>query len=74
MPDLLAGQLEQLLDEARLNAIADAVLEVVAFEDPVGEVVGMRNRPNGRSSTPVRVVPVQSLKCSSGATDVVYNG
>jgi glutamate-5-semialdehyde dehydrogenase len=43
------------LDEKRLNAIADAVLEVVAFDDPVGEVIGMRNRPNGLSVGQVRV-------------------
>lgn len=43
------------LDEQRLSAIADAVLEVVAFEDPVGEVIGMRSRPNGLSVGQVRV-------------------
>ncbi|MFO0588243.1 MAG: glutamate-5-semialdehyde dehydrogenase [Polyangiaceae bacterium] len=44
-----------MLDEKRLNAIADAVMEVVAFDDPVGEVIGMRSRPNGLSVGQVRV-------------------
>jgi glutamate-5-semialdehyde dehydrogenase len=43
------------LDEGRLGAIANAVLEVVAFDDPVGEVVGMKKRPNGLSVGQVRV-------------------
>lgn len=43
------------LDPARLGAIADAVMEVAAFEDPVGEVIGMRARPNGISVGQVRV-------------------
>jgi glutamate-5-semialdehyde dehydrogenase len=44
-----------LLNEARLRAIADAVLEIAAFDDPVGEVVGMRRRPNGLLIGQVRV-------------------
>lgn len=43
------------LDAARLGAIADAVMEIVAEGDPVGEVVGMRTRPNGLSVGQVRV-------------------
>jgi len=35
------------LDEGRLGAIADAVLEIAAFDDPVGEILGMKRRPNG---------------------------
>src|SRR4051812_27579696 len=31
------------LDPPRLGAIADAVNEIVAFDDPVGEVVGMKS-------------------------------
>ena len=43
------------LDPKRLEAIADAVMEVVAFDDPVGEVIGMKSRPNGLSVGQVRV-------------------
>jgi len=43
------------LDPKRLGAIADAVMEVVLFDDPVGEVIGMRSRPNGLSVGQVRV-------------------
>ena len=43
------------LDAPRLFALADAVMEVAAFDDPVGEVVGMRMRPNGLSVGQVRV-------------------
>lgn len=35
------------LDEKRLRALADAVLEIASFDDPVGEVIGMKRRPNG---------------------------
>jgi glutamate-5-semialdehyde dehydrogenase len=43
------------LDEARLHAIANAVLEVASFDDPVGEVVGMKRRPNGLLAGQVRI-------------------
>jgi glutamate-5-semialdehyde dehydrogenase len=44
-----------VLDEARLGAMASAVLEIAAFDDPVGEVVGMKRRPNGLSIGQVRI-------------------
>ncbi|WP_437737879.1 glutamate-5-semialdehyde dehydrogenase [Sorangium sp. So ce1335] len=44
-----------VLDEARLTAIAGAVLEVAAAGDPVGQVVGMERRPNGLLVGQVRV-------------------
>ncbi|WP_437873065.1 glutamate-5-semialdehyde dehydrogenase [Sorangium sp. So ce363] len=44
-----------VLDEARLVAIAGAVLEVAAASDPVGQVVGMERRPNGLLVGQVRV-------------------
>jgi glutamate-5-semialdehyde dehydrogenase len=44
-----------VLDEARLHAMAKAVLEIAAFDDPVGEVVGMKRRPNGLSVGQVRI-------------------
>ena len=36
-----------VLDTARLNAMADALREVAALPDPVGEVTHMWRRPNG---------------------------
>ncbi|WP_437538379.1 glutamate-5-semialdehyde dehydrogenase [Sorangium sp. So ce726] len=44
-----------VLDEARLAAIAGAVLDVAAASDPVGQVVGMERRPNGLLVGQVRV-------------------
>ncbi len=44
-----------LLDRSRLEAIARAVEEIAAFEDPVGEVLGMRRRPNGLTVGQVRI-------------------
>jgi glutamate-5-semialdehyde dehydrogenase len=35
-----------MLDEKRISGIADALCEVAALPDPVGEVTGMRKRPN----------------------------
>jgi glutamate-5-semialdehyde dehydrogenase len=53
LPEAMLDRLA--LDERRLGAIADAVMEIAAFEDPVGEVVGMRARPSGLSVGQVRV-------------------
>ncbi|MGK3993967.1 glutamate-5-semialdehyde dehydrogenase [Sorangium sp. So ce1024] len=44
-----------VLDEARLTAIAGAVLDIAAAGDPVGQVVGMERRPNGLLVGQVRV-------------------
>ncbi|MEO7329267.1 MAG: glutamate-5-semialdehyde dehydrogenase [Minicystis sp.] len=55
-----AGTSEPLVDrlvlnEARLHAIADAVLAIAGFDDPVGEVLGMKRRPNGLLIGQVRI-------------------
>ncbi|MDI9239491.1 glutamate-5-semialdehyde dehydrogenase [Lysobacter sp. LF1] len=43
-----AAMLDRLrLDEARVNAIADALMEVAAQPDPLGEVTRREVRPNG---------------------------
>jgi glutamate-5-semialdehyde dehydrogenase len=43
------------LDEARVGAIADAVRQIVALPDPVGEVIDGRRLPNGLDVRKVRV-------------------
>ena len=43
------------LDEERLAAIARAVLQIADFDDPVGEVIGMKRRPNGLLVGQVRI-------------------
>ncbi|MSP26324.1 MAG: glutamate-5-semialdehyde dehydrogenase [Myxococcales bacterium] len=43
------------LDAGRVRAIADAVHEIAALEDPVGAVVGMKLRPNGLRVGQVRI-------------------
>lgn len=53
LPEAMVDRLA--LDPQRLRAMADAVDEVAAFDDPVGEVIGMRARPNGLSVGQVRV-------------------
>lgn len=35
------------LNPARVKAMADGLLQVASLEDPVGEVLSMKNRPNG---------------------------
>lgn len=53
---LSSGLLDRLtLSEARLSALADAVIEVVGLTDPVGEAVRGSSLPNGVSITQVRV-------------------
>jgi glutamate-5-semialdehyde dehydrogenase len=53
----LAGALldRLALDEGRLAAIADAVLQIVALPDPVGEVIEGSRLPNGLEVRKVRV-------------------
>lgn len=42
------GLLDRLrLDEGRLKAMADGIRQIVALEDPIGEVLSMKKRPNG---------------------------
>ena len=43
------------LDAKRLKAVSDAVREVAALPDPVGEVLSVRTRPNGLRITKKRV-------------------
>lgn len=51
-----AAMLDRLsLDERRLEGIARAVREIAHLEDPVGEVTGMRSRPNGMLVGRVRI-------------------
>jgi glutamate-5-semialdehyde dehydrogenase len=49
-----------VLDGARVRAMAEAVLAIASFDDPVGEVVGMKRRPNGllvgRARVPLGVI------------------
>ncbi|HEX6954142.1 MAG TPA: glutamate-5-semialdehyde dehydrogenase, partial [Agromyces sp.] len=53
---LSTGLLDRLtLDERRIGAIADAVLDVVGLTDPVGETVSGRTLPNGVRIEQVRV-------------------
>lgn len=35
------------LDEKRIKGMADGLLQVAALDDPVGEVISMKKRPNG---------------------------
>ena len=69
--DLLAGEqnglsaamLDRLmLDEARVKGMADAIREVAALPDPVGEVTGMWKRPNnlmvGKMRIPLGVIGI----------------
>lgn len=54
--DIGAGLLDRLrLDQARLDALAEAVEVVVGLVDPVGEIVRGRSLPNGLQISQVRV-------------------
>lgn len=55
------GLLDRLaLNPARIQAMADGLKEVAALEDPVGEVLSMKTRPNGlvigKKRVPIGVV------------------
>jgi glutamate-5-semialdehyde dehydrogenase len=53
LSDALVDRL--VLNESRVAAMVSAVHEVAALDDPVGEVVGMKRRPNGLLVGQVRV-------------------
>ena len=53
LPDALIDRLE--LDEKRIKAMSDSLIEISALEDPVGEVIEKRKRPNGLLIKKVRV-------------------
>ncbi|KAA0891824.1 glutamate-5-semialdehyde dehydrogenase [Oryzomonas rubra] len=60
---LSAAMLDRLmLDEKRIAAIAAALREVAALPDPVGEITGMRKRPNdlmvGKMRIPLGVIGI----------------
>lgn len=44
-----------LLDDKRIKGMADGMREIVALPDPVGEVTGMKKRPNGMMVGKMRV-------------------
>ena len=53
---LSAAEIDRLrLDDSRIGAIADALVDVVALPDPVGELIDSTTRPNGLLVTRVRV-------------------
>lgn len=42
------GMLDRLLlTEARIEAMAEGLLQIAELDDPIGEVIGMKKRPNG---------------------------
>src|SRR6185369_9799637 len=60
---LSAAMLDRLmLDGARVKGMADAIREVAALPDPVGEVTGMWKRPNnlmvGKMRIPLGVIGI----------------
>ncbi|GFO58525.1 gamma-glutamyl phosphate reductase [Geomonas silvestris] len=60
---LSAAMLDRLmLNEARIKGMADAIREVAALPDPVGEVTGMWKRPNdlmvGKMRIPLGVIGI----------------
>lgn len=44
-----------LLTEARIEKMANGLREVAQFDDPIGEVIGMKKRPNGLQIGKVKV-------------------
>ena len=45
MPEGLIDRL--MLDKGRIGGMADGLRQLVGLEDPIGEVIGMKKRPNG---------------------------
>ncbi len=62
---LSAAMIDRLvLDEKRIRAMADGLREVAALPDPVGEITGMRRRPNG--------IQVGRMRIPLGVIGIVY--
>ncbi|HIJ84005.1 MAG TPA: glutamate-5-semialdehyde dehydrogenase, partial [Magnetococcales bacterium] len=60
---LSAAMLDRLnLTDARIKGMAEGIIQVVALEDPVGEITGMKPRPNGlligRMRVPLGVIGI----------------
>lgn len=53
-----------MLDHKRIAAMADGLREVAALPDPVGEVTGMRRRPNG--------LMVGKMRIPLGVIGIIY--
>lgn len=53
-----------MLDQARLRAIADAVREIAALPDPVGQVTRRERRPNG--------IVVERVRVPLGVVAMIY--
>ncbi|MDE5778722.1 MAG: glutamate-5-semialdehyde dehydrogenase [Lachnospiraceae bacterium] len=60
MPPALLDRLR--LTEERINAIADGVRQIAALDDPIGEVISMKERPNGlligKKRVPIGVIGI----------------
>ena len=60
MPEGLLDRL--LLTEARIAQMAEGLRQVVSLEDPVGEVISMKKRPNelmiGKKRVPLGVIGI----------------
>jgi glutamate-5-semialdehyde dehydrogenase len=44
-----------MLDSQRVRSMASGLQEIIAQDDPVGEIIGMRRRPNGMLAGQVRI-------------------
>lgn len=58
-----SGLLDRLaLTKERINAMAEGLIQVAALEDPVGEVLSMKKRPNGlligKKRVPIGVIAI----------------
>ena len=54
MPEGLLDRL--MLNEGRIAQIAEGLRQVVSLEDPIGEVLSMKQRPNGLFSS-LKILP-----------------
>ncbi len=43
------------LNDERIKAMANGLLQIAALEDPIGEIISMKNRPNGLAIGKMRV-------------------
>ena len=62
MSDALKDRL--LLTEARLESIAEGVRQVAALDDPIGEILSMKKRPNG--------LMVGQMRVPMGVIGIIY--
>ncbi len=62
LPDAMIDRL--ILDEARIKSMTDGIREVASLDDPVGQIIETRDRPNG--------IKIEKVRVPLGVIGIIY--